>query len=228
MAVIALKGVTKSYVMGETVVRALDGVTFAVEPGEFVAIVGRSGSGKTTLLNLMGGLDRPTSGDVLAEGVPLGDLSDDRLAAYRLNKVGFVFQFFNLMAGRTALENVELPMIIGGRPRGERTARARELLDRVGLAGRSTHRPQELSGGEQQRVAIARALAYDPPLILADEPTGNLDSKTAREVLDLIGNLNREQKKTVIMVTHDAAIAGDRVDRRVEMGDGKVSRDEKA
>lgn len=227
MAIISVEDVTRRHVMGDSVVTALDGVTLSVEAGEFIAVTGRSGSGKTTLLNLLGGLDRPTSGEVIADGVRLSERSDDELAEYRRNRVGFVFQFFNLLGGRTAQQNVEMPLLIAGRPRREREERACALLDQVGLSARRAHRPVELSGGEQQRVAIARALAHDAPLLLADEPTGNLDSKTADEVLDLLAHLSREKEKTVILVTHDAAIAKGRVRRFIEMCDGKVVQDER-
>ena len=227
MAIISVEDVTRRHVMGDSVVTALDGVTLSVEAGEFIAVTGRSGSGKTTLLNLLGGLDRPTSGEVIADGVRLSERSDDELAEYRRNRVGFVFQFFNLLGGRTAQQNVEMPLLIAGRPRREREERACALLDQVGLSARRAHRPVELSGGEQQRVAIARALAHDAPLLLADEPTGNLDSKTADEVLDLLAHLSREKGKTVILVTHDAAIAKGRVRRFIEMCDGKVVQDER-
>ena len=227
MAIISVEDVTRRHVMGDSVVTALDGVTLSVEAGEFIAVTGRSGSGKTTLLNLLGGLDRPTAGEVIADGVRLSERSDDERAEYRRNRVGFVFQFFNLLGGRTAQQNVEMPLLIAGRPRREREERASALLDQVGLSARRAHRPDELSGGEQQRVAIARALAHDAPLLLADEPTGNLDSKTADEVLDLLAHLSREKEKTVILVTHDAAIAKGRVRRFIEMCDGKVVQDER-
>ncbi len=227
MAVISVEAVTRRHVMGDSVVTALDGVTLSVEAGEFIALTGRSGSGKTTLLNLLGGLDRPTAGEVIADGVRLSERSDDELAEYRRNRVGFVFQFFNLLSGRTAQQNVEMPLLIAGRPRWERVERAGALLDQVGLSARRAHRPDELSGGEQQRVAIARALAHDAPLLLADEPTGNLDSKTADDVLDLLAHLSGEKEKTVILVTHDPAIAKGRARRFVELCDGKVVRDER-
>ncbi len=227
MAVISVEAVTRRHVMGDSVVTALDGVTLSVEAGEFIAVTGRSGSGKTTLLNLLGGLDRPTAGEVIADGVRLSERSDDELAEYRRNRVGFVFQFFNLLSGRTAQQNVEMPLLIAGRPRWERVERAGALLDQVGLSARRAHRPDELSGGEQQRVAIARALAHDAPLLLADEPTGNLDSKTADDVLDLLAHLSGEKEKTVILVTHDPAIAKGRARRFVELCDGKVVRDER-
>jgi putative ABC transport system ATP-binding protein len=214
---------TRRYVMGETVVTALDALDLAIEAGEFAAVLGRSGSGKSTLLHLLGGLDRPTSGDVRVAGKALAELSNDELAAYRRAQVGFVFQFFNLVPSLTALQNVELPMTLAGVARPERRRRAEQLLDRVGLAARRGHRPKELSGGEQQRVSVARALVNDPPLILADEPTGNLDSKTADSVLDLIAGLG----KTVVLVTHDRALAETRAKRTIELADGRVLRDER-
>jgi ABC-type lipoprotein export system ATPase subunit len=214
---------TRRYVMGESVVTALDAVDLAVEPGEFTAVLGRSGSGKSTLLHLLGGLDRPTSGSVRVSGKDLAELSNDELALYRRTGVGFVFQFFNLVPGLTALQNVELPMTLAGAAPAERRRRAEELLERVGLAARRRHRPRELSGGEQQRVSVARALVNDPPLILADEPTGNLDTRTAEEILGLLAGLG----KTVLLVTHDRALAEGRARRTIEISDGKVLRDER-
>jgi len=218
------EALTRRYVMGETVVTALDGVTLSLEEGEPAAIVGRSGSGKSTLLNLLGGLDRPTSGDVFVRGKRLADLADDALALYRRHDVGFIFQFFNLIPSLTAAQNVELPMPLAGLPPAERRKRSAELLDRVGLGPRREHRPSELSGGEQQRVAIARALVNNPPLLLADEPTGNLDSKTSEEVLRLLRGL---EGKTIVMVTHDRGLAKSFARRTLEMSDGKVVSDER-
>src|SRR5438309_883991 len=215
---------SRRYVMGETVGTALDGVTLALEEGEGAAIVGRSGSGKSTLLHLLGGLDRPTSGDVFARGKRLAELTDDDLALYRRRDVGFIFQFFNLVPALTAAENVELPMTLAGLPPGERKRRAAELLERVGLSARSGHRPSELSGGEQQRVAIARALVNDPPLLLADEPTGNLDSKTSEEILRLLAGL---AGKTIVLVTHDRALAQAFARRTIETMDGNVVSDDR-
>jgi len=215
---------SRRYVMGETVVTALDGVSLSLEEGETAAIVGRSGSGKSTLLHLLGGLDRPTSGDVFMRGKRLADLGDDDLALYRRRDVGFIFQFFNLVPALTATQNVELPMTLAGVPPAERKARAAALLDRAGLGARRNHRPSELSGGEQQRVAIARALVNDPPLLLADEPTGNLDSKTSAEILALLGGL---AGKTIVMVTHDRALASSFARRTIEMMDGKVLADDR-
>ena len=215
---------TRRYVMGETVLSALDAVSLSFEQGEIAAIVGRSGSGKSTLLQLLGGLDRPTSGDVLVRGKRLAESSEDELALYRRREVGFIFQFFNLVPTRTALQNVELPLVLAGVSKTERRRRAEELLARVGLTGRRDHRPGQMSGGEQQRVAIARALVHDPPLLLADEPTGNLDSRTAGEILDLLRTL---AGKTILVVTHDKALADSFAKRTVELRDGKVVTDER-
>jgi len=215
---------SRRYVMGETVLSALDGVTLAFEAGETAAIIGRSGSGKSTLLQLLGGLDRPTSGEVYVRGKRLAESSEDELALYRRQDVGFIFQFFNLVPTLTALQNVELPLVLAGAPKGERRLRAAELLERTGLGGRRDHRPNQLSGGEQQRVAIARALVHDPPLLLADEPTGNLDSKTAGEILTLMGGL---AGKTILVVTHDRVLADSFARRTVELRDGKVVADDR-
>ena len=215
---------TRRYVMGETVLSALDGVTLSFEPGEVAAIVGRSGSGKSTLLQLLGGLDRPTSGEIFVRGKRLAESSEDELALYRRQDVGFIFQFFNLVPTLTALQNVELPLVLAGVAKPERRRRSAELLERVGLGGRREHRPNQLSGGEQQRVAIARALIHDPPLLLADEPTGNLDSKTASEILDLLKTL---EGRTILVVTHDRALADSFTRRTVELRDGKVVADDR-
>jgi putative ABC transport system ATP-binding protein len=215
---------SRRYVMGETVLSALDGVTLTFEAGEIAAIVGRSGSGKSTLLQLLGGLDRPTSGEVYVRGKPLAESTEDELALYRRQEVGFIFQFFNLVPTLTALQNVELPLVLAGVPKSQRRLRAAELLERTGLGGRRDHRPSQLSGGEQQRVAIARALVHDPPLLLADEPTGNLDSKTAGEILGLLSSL---AGKSIIVVTHDRALADSFAKRTVEFRDGKVVADDR-
>jgi putative ABC transport system ATP-binding protein len=214
---------TRRYVMGETVLTAVDSLSLSFGEGETAAIVGRSGSGKSTLLHLLGGLDRPTSGDLFVRGRRLAELPDDDLALYRRTGVGFVFQFFNLVPTLTAVQNVELPMVLAGVPRAERRRRAEALLERVGLAPRRDHRPSELSGGEQQRVAVARALVNDPPLFLADEPTGNLDSRTAGEILALLAGLG----KTLILVTHDRELARAHARRMIEMADGRVISDER-
>ncbi len=221
MPEVVTKDLMKVYRAGKSEVIALRGLEMAVEDGELVAIQGPSGCGKTSLLNLIGGIDRPTAGRVEVDGRNIVDLSDDELVRYRRTGVGFVFQFFNLVPTLTAQENVELPMRLASTPTAQRKERTKELLDLVGLAGRRVHRPDELSGGEQQRIAIATALANDPPLILADEPTGELDTKTGQESLDLFGLLNRDLGKTLIIVTHDARVA-DIASRILEIEDGKI------
>jgi putative ABC transport system ATP-binding protein len=205
--IIRAEGLVKEYVQGSKLVRALNGVDLTVEEGEFLAIMGPSGSGKSTLLHIIGGLDRPTEGRILIRGADLSRLSDMELAELRNREIGFVFQFFNLIPRMDAIRNVELPLAIAGVPREERRRRAMELLKLVGLGDRMTHRPGELSGGEQQRVAIARALANDPSIILCDEPTGNIDSKTGEEVIWLMKELNQESGKTFLIVTHDLTVA---------------------
>jgi putative ABC transport system ATP-binding protein len=223
--VIELEGVSRVYRIGATGFRALDQVEMSVEGGSFLAVVGRSGSGKSTLMNLVAGLDRPTSGRVRVAGTELGPLSEDALAAWRGRTVGVVFQFFQLLPTLTVLENVMLPMdFCRTLPAAAARVRALGLLEQVGIAEQAAKLPSELSGGQQQRAAIARALANDPPLIVADEPTGNLDSSTAEAVLDLLGAQARAGK-TVVMVTHERAL-GERVDRVVTLVDGRVSRDE--
>ena len=222
---IELKGITRHYGSGEALVRALDGVDLAIGKGEFVAIMGPSGSGKSTAMNIIGCLDRPTGGSYRFNGVEVGTLDQDQRAILRRHFLGFVFQGFNLLPRTTALENVELPLIYKGQPRAERRARAMDALARVGLQGREHHSPAELSGGQQQRVAIARALASEPMVILADEPTGNLDTKRSVEIMELLVQLNREAGLTIVMVTHEedmAAFAG----RLVVFTDGRVVRDE--
>ncbi len=212
----------KHYPMGASVVRALDGVSLSVEAGEFAGLLGTSGSGKSTLLNLIAGLDRPTSGSLAIFGREMAVMSRTELSAHRRANVGMIFQSFNLIPTMTALENVALPMMFAGVARGEREARARALLEQVGLGGRQAHRPQELSGGEQQRVSIARAVANDPKILLADEPTGNLDSRTAHEILAVLQGLNDGTGKTVLLVTHDAALASRFVRRTITLLDGRV------
>ena len=222
---IELKGITRHYGSGEALVRALDGVDLAIGKGEFVAIMGPSGSGKSTAMNIIGCLDRPTGGSYRFNGVEVGTLDQDQRAILRRHFLGFVFQGFNLLPRTTALENVELPLIYKGQPRAERRARAMDALARVGLQGREHHSPAELSGGQQQRVAIARALASEPMVILADEPTGNLDTKRSVEIMELLVRLNRDAGLTIVMVTHEedmAAFAG----RLVVFTDGRVVRDE--
>jgi len=213
--------VTKTYMLGKIPVEALRGVNLKVETGDFLAILGPSGSGKSTMLNLIGALDKPTSGTLLIDGVDISKLNDNQLAELRL-KIGFVFQFFNLIPRLTARDNVELPMSIANMSKAERKKRAIELLETVGLKDRINHKPAELSGGQQQRVAIARALANNPKFLLLDEPTGNVDSKTASEVLSLIKKLNVENNVSIIMVTHDQHLARE-ARRTVQMFDGEIT-----
>jgi putative ABC transport system ATP-binding protein len=212
----------KTYMLGKIPVQALRGVNLKVESGDFLSILGPSGSGKSTLLNLIGALDKPTSGKMLIDGVDVSTLSDNQLAQLRL-RIGFVFQFFNLIPRFTARDNVELSMSILGRSKAERKKRAEELLITVGLKDRINHKPTELSGGQQQRVAIARALANDPRFLLMDEPTGNIDSKTAEEVMNLVKKIN-EKGVTIIMVTHDQRLASE-AKRTVQMIDGVITSD---
>jgi predicted ABC-type transport system involved in lysophospholipase L1 biosynthesis ATPase subunit len=219
---VQLLDVSKVYGTPAAPVRALDGVTLAIGRGERVALLGRSGSGKSTLLQLLGGLDRPTSGRILAAGRDLAALRTDELARYRQDEVGLVFQAFHLIPTRTALENVELPMVFAGRPPRERRAAARAALEAVGLGARLTHRPAELSGGERQRVAIARALVNRPKLLLADEPTGNLDSATAAEVMTLLLSDARARGAALVLVTHDEELARRSAERIVRLADGRV------
>ncbi len=214
-------GLARRYQMGKTAVDALRGVDLAVQPGEFVSLVGPSGSGKSTLLHLIGGLVRPTGGEVWVNGLELGRSSDQQLVVYRRDTLGFVFQSFNLLAIKTAWENVAVPLMLAGAPLAQRRARALALLTQLGLGQRADHRPAELSGGEQQRVAIARALANRPRLILADEPTGNLDSRTGGEIMGLLRRLVREEGLTLLLVTHDMSVAR-HADRIVHLRDGAV------
>jgi putative ABC transport system ATP-binding protein len=210
----------KTYMLGKVPVEALRGVNLKVESGDFLAILGPSGSGKSTLMNLIGALDKPTDGSVLIEGVDISTLNDNQLTDLRL-RIGFVFQFFNLIPRFSARENVELSMAIAGLSKADRRKRAEDLLEIVGLRERMNHKPAELSGGEQQRVAIARALANNPKFLLMDEPTGNIDSKTASEIIGLIRKLNEEKAVTIIMVTHDQRLAG-QSKKTVEMFDGLI------
>ena len=220
---IRTESVCRHFRLGDSVIRAVDGVSLEVRGGEFVALLGTSGSGKSSLLNLIAGLDRPTSGAIIVNGKNLAEMSSEALSRYRRQTVGMVFQAFNLVGTMTLLENVELPMRFAEAERGERLARAREALRRVGLDGRLTHRPGQLSGGEQQRAALARALANRPSLLLADEPTGNLDSRTGSEILDLIQECNRELGMTLVMVTHERSLAERYAQRLIFLADGKVA-----
>jgi len=223
--IIELRDLTKTYNMGETQVRALRGVSYKLEAGGFLAIMGASGSGKSTLMNILGCLDRPTSGRYFLEGQEVSTFSRDKLAGIRNRKIGFVFQTFNLLARTTALENVELPLLYSNVSGKERTRLAREALASVGLSGRESHKTNQLSGGEQQRVAIARAILNSPALILADEPTGNLDSVTSSEVMDIFCRLNLEKGITLIMVTHEPDIAAF-ARKRIYIKDGEIYREE--
>jgi putative ABC transport system ATP-binding protein len=223
MALIEIRDLRKVYPMGGEEVRALDGVDLDLERGEYVAVMGASGSGKSTMMNLIGCLDTPTSGHYRLNGTPVEELDDEALAAIRNKEIGFVFQTFNLLPRTSALENVELPLVYSGMPRRERRRRARTALDRVGLGDRVDHRPNELSGGQRQRVAIARALVNEPSILLADEPTGNLDSVTSAEIMDLFDELSAAGN-TIILVTHEADIAA-RCGRQVVLRDGKVLSD---
>lgn len=223
MPLIAIRNLTKLYRMGDSVVRALNGVDLTVERGEFVAIIGPSGSGKSTMMHLLGCLDRPTAGTYEFNGRDVGKLSDRELAIVRNREIGFVFQTFNLINRTTALANVGVPLFYARRT--DITTKARAALDHVGLTARAAHRPSELSGGERQRVAIARAIVNDPLLLLADEPTGNLDSKNARVVFDIFDDLVRNRGKTVVAVTHDLGLAG-LCRRRVHLIDGRIVSDQ--
>jgi len=204
---IVLRNIAKTYRRGEETIGIFADLTLTIRSGDFVAMMGPSGSGKTTLLNLLGGLDRPTSGTILFDGAPIEKLSENQLSAWRAANVGFIFQFYNLMPTMSAARNVELPLLLTPLSTTERRRRVKTALDIVGLADRAGHKPKELSGGQQQRVAIARAIVADPKLILADEPTGDLDRMTAQEILGMLQLLNRELGKTIVMVTHDPAAA---------------------
>ncbi len=216
------RSLSKTYLVGDVRVAALADITLAVPEGTFLAITGASGSGKSTLLNLLGGLDTPTAGTITVGGTVVSAMDREALARYRRFEAGMIFQSFNLVAARTALENVELPLVFAGVDKAERRRRAAELLDQVGLANRANHRPPELSGGEQQRVAVARALANGPRLLLADEPTGNLDSRTSREIVGLLAGLNRERNLTVIMVSHEEGLVREFAREIVRLKDGRI------
>ncbi|MGE5357855.1 MAG: ABC transporter ATP-binding protein [Bacteroidales bacterium] len=223
---VSTRDLARHYTMGDALVRALDGVSLDIARGDFLALVGTSGSGKSTLLNLVAGLDRPTAGRLAVFGQDLAAMTREELSVHRRRNVGMIFQSFNLIATMTALENVTLAMMFAEVPRREREARARVLLEQVGLGGRHAHRPSELSGGEQQRVSIARALANNPEILLADEPTGNLDSRTARDIVGLLQALNagggQAPPRTVVLVTHDAGIAASCARRTLTLLDGRI------
>lgn len=224
-AMLELTDVVKEYRVGEQPVRALDGIDLRLEAGEFTSVIGPSGSGKSTLLHMLGALDRPDTGSIRFRGAEIGDLDEERQSEFRRHRVGFVFQFFNLLPTLSAWENVAVPKLLDGTGLRKARPRALELLEQVGLAARAEHRPAELSGGQMQRVAVARALIMDPPLVLADEPTGNLDSKTGASILELLAEV-AESGNSVVMVTHDRG-AVDYCDRVVTLGDGRIGSDER-
>lgn len=224
--IIRMSGIVKNYFIGTpNELHILKGISLKVREGEFLSIVGASGSGKSTLMNMIGVLDRPTSGEYLLDGVPVSFMSDNEMSDVRNRKIGFVFQTFNLIPRSNALKNVELPMLYAGVDSRERTRRAAELLKAVGMGDRMRHRPNELSGGQKQRVAIARALANDPPILLADEPTGSLDSATGRMVMDLFHQVHRREGKTIVLITHNPALAAE-TDRIVTLRDGVIVSDQ--
>ena len=220
--IIEMKGIVKKFYIGQpNELTILKGIDLTVEEGEFVSIVGQSGSGKSTLMNIIGALDRPTEGEYILDGISINQAGDTQLSEIRNSKIGFVFQTFNLIPRTSALKNVELPMLYAGIPGNRRTARAKELLQMVEMDDRMSHLPNELSGGQKQRVAIARAMANDPAIILADEPTGALDSATGRLVMDLFHRLHREQGKTIVLITHNPELA-DETQRVITIHDGRV------
>ena len=216
--------VRKVYRQGKNEITALDGVSLDIARGEFAVIMGPSGSGKSTLLHLIGGLDRPTTGELLVDQRLVGQMADDQITLFRRTRIGFIFQFFNLLPTLTALENIALPVVLDGRSKEEAEQRAKMLLDKVGLENRKDHLPEEMSGGEIQRIAVARALAFDPPILLADEPTGNLDSKTGESILSLLRQINRDGGCTIVMVTHSQEAAG-YGGRTIFFRDGKIEKE---
>ena len=222
MALIEAKNVTKKYKVGSEIITALDDVTLAIEQGEFLAILGTSGCGKSTLLNMLSGLERPTMGDVIVNGVRINKVNEKNMSKFRSREMGFIFQQYNLIGSLTALENVMLPLTIQGVGKKERVARSKEILERLGLGSRLNNKPSQMSGGQQQRVSIARSLVSEPKIIFADEPTGNLDSHTTIEILEFLQRIVREQNKTLIMVSHDAEVAM-YADRIVHMLDGRIT-----
>lgn len=223
MDILQVTGLTKNYGKGNTIVKALDDVSFSVKKGEFVAIVGASGSGKSTLLHLLGGIDRPTSGKVLIEGKDIYKLNESELAIFRRRNIGIIYQFYNLIPTLTAEENINLPRLLDGlKPDAEKL---RSILETIGLSDRTQHLPNELSGGQQQRVSVGRALINDPAVILADEPTGNLDSKSSNEIMELLKLSNKKYNQTLLIITHDEKIAM-QADRVITIGDGKILRNE--
>lgn len=222
-SIIKLENIVKKFYVGQpNELEILHGISLEVEEGEFVSIVGPSGSGKSTLMNTIGVLDRPTSGTYILDGIDVGEAEESELSNIRNQKIGFVFQTYNLISKTNALKNIELPMLYAGMERGERVKRAKELLELVEMGDRAKHLPEELSGGQKQRVAIARAMANDPAIILADEPTGALDSKTGRLVMDLFHKLNKEKNKTIVLITHSNELAGE-TDRIISIRDGKIT-----
>jgi putative ABC transport system ATP-binding protein len=225
-AIIQVHELVKTYEAGEVRVQALRGVNLTVPRGEMLAVMGPSGCGKTTLLNCMSGIDDPTAGRIVIDGVDLADMNDDRKTEYRARRMGFIFQFYNLLPVLSAAENVELPLLVSGTRPSEARTKAEQALERVGLAPWATHRPAQLSGGQRQRVTIARALVNDPAIVWADEPTGDLDSHTADEIMELMQSLNREHQQTFVIVTHDPSIAA-RCHRIVYMRDGEIEREER-
>ena len=223
---IELTALTKTFTLGDQIVRAVDAVDLHIEQGEYLSVMGPSGSGKSTLLNIIALLDRPSEGTYRLDGTDITELDDDATAALRQQRIGFIFQFFHLVARMTAAQNVELPMVLAGIAPAERRERVAAALEGLGLADRARHRPDELSGGQRQRVAIARATIMRPRILLADEPTGNLDSASGAQVVDILEELHREQGMTLLVVTHDPAL-GKRASRRIRIVDGRIERDER-